>query len=83
MIGNVEDPRAWWLTYGMARSIGVNLPRAVLDGRLTRKDLAAMVGRCQRCGRSDDCTLWLAKPGAGVPEFCKIKSEIEALAPDL
>lgn len=47
MIGYVEAPKAWWLTHGMARSIGVSLPHAVLDGWLTRKDLAELVGRCQ------------------------------------
>jgi len=81
MIGYVEAPKAWWLTHGMARSIGVSLPHAVLDGWLTRKDLAELVGRCQCCAKERDCTDWLARAAVGVPGFCENKAEIEALAP--
>lgn len=81
MIGYVEAPKAWWLTHGMARVAGVSLPRAVLEGWLTRQELAQIVGRCQSCGRSAQCTEWLATPdaSASVPGFCCNKAEIEAL----
>ena len=36
MIGYPEAPKAWWLTRGMARISGVNLPRAVVEGWLQR-----------------------------------------------
>jgi hypothetical protein len=39
MIGYPEAPRAWWLTRGMARISGVNLPRAVVEGWLQRDEL--------------------------------------------
>lgn len=83
MIGIVGAPKAWWLTHGMARSIGVSLPNAVLDGWLTRKELAELVGRCQCCDKDQDCTAWLARAAVGVPDFCENKAEIEALAPGL
>lgn len=85
MIGYVDAPRAWWLTHGMARTVGVNLPRAVIEGWLTRAELAGLVGRCQTCGKAADCTSWLAVspvPQEGLPTFCCNKEEIEALTPE-
>jgi uncharacterized membrane-anchored protein len=83
MIGFVEAPRAWWLANGMARAVGVNLPRAVFDGVVKRSELAAMVGRCQSCGKSDACMGWLSKavPDPHPPAWCCIGEEIEALSP--
>lgn len=83
MIGYVEAPRAWWLTHGMARAAGVNLPGAVVEGWLTRKELARLVTRCQGCGCSALCTSWLgsARWPAALPGYCANKAEIEALAP--
>lgn len=84
MIGYVGAPRAWWLTHGMARAVGVNLPRAVIDGWLSRRELAGMVDRCQSCDRAEDCQAWLAtsvSAPAGLPAFCCNKAEIEGLAP--
>lgn len=81
MNGIVEAPRAYWLTNGMARLAGVNLPAAVVDGWLTRNELARLVGRCQCCGLTPDCTGWLATAQAApLPDFCCNKSEIEALS---
>ena len=83
MSGYVEAPRAYWLTHGMARAVGVNLAGAVIEGWLTRRDLARLVTRCQTCGRSHDCQLWLATArSAPLPEFCGNKADIEALVPD-
>jgi len=78
-----EAPRAWGLTQGMARVVGVSLPQAVAQGRMARRDLAALVGRCQSCAHSDACMLWLAQAGrvAALPGFCPNKAGIEALAP--
>lgn len=81
MIGYVEAPRAWSLTRGMARVAGVNLPDAVLEGWLTRAELACMVDRCQTCTASEACTGWLSRCARSttLPAFCRNKSEIEAL----
>ncbi|MGB8813202.1 MAG: DUF6455 family protein [Paracoccaceae bacterium] len=83
MMGYVEAPKAWGLTNGMARTLGVSLPQAVLDGWLTRAELATLVGRCQICGKSEDCTAWLASVTVAtqLPAYCPNKDEIEALAP--
>lgn len=83
MIGYVEAPQAWFLTQGMARSVGVNLPQAVVDGWLTRGELAELVDRCHRCGKATTCAGWLAHPGirGELPGYCRNKDGIEALIP--
>lgn len=81
MIGYVEAPKAWGLTRGMARVLGVNLTDAVMDGWMGRAELAALVERCQACGRDAECMDWLAhtaRAGA-LPAFCANKRALEAL----
>lgn len=75
--------RAWWLTRGMARIAGVNLPQAVIGGQLSRDQLATLVTRCELCPHSSQCELWLAHSGAEtrLPEFCPNKAAIEGLSP--
>jgi hypothetical protein len=84
MIGYPEAPRAWWLTRGMARIGGVNLPQAVVEGWLSRKELADLVLRCASCGRGESCDSWLAAPDAkaAMPGFCPNKPGIDALSPE-
>lgn len=81
MIGYPEAPKAWWLTRGMARISGVNLPRAVVEGWLQRAELEDLIARCAACGRGELCESWLGRSGTAraMPEFCPNKSEIEAL----
>jgi len=81
MIGYPEAPKAWWLTRGMARITGVNLPRAVVEGWLLRDELEDLVTRCAACSRSGDCEVWLARSGSAqsMPDFCPNKARIEAL----
>ena len=81
MIGYVEAPKAWGLTRGMARVIGINLTDAVVEGWLTRGELAELVERCQACDRAEDCTRWLASvvSAEALPGFCANKAGIEAL----
>jgi hypothetical protein len=83
MIGYVEAPLAWGLTRGMAQVLGLSLPEAVVDGWLSRSELAALVDRCQLCERSGDCTKWLARvtKASSLPDYCPNKAQIEALAP--
>ena len=84
MIGYPQAPRAWWLTRGMARIAGVNLPQAVVDGWLSRGELADIVTRCETCPFSEKCDQWLANSGreTRLPTFCPNKYAIESLAPD-
>lgn len=82
MIGFAEAPRAWWLTRGMARISGVNLSQAVVEGWLSREELAGIVARCTGCAASSGCDRWLAQSGkaTAMPEFCPNKATIEALS---
>lgn len=83
MIGYVEAPMAWGLTRGMARVLGVDLTAAVMDGWLTREELAQLVDRCQACDRSADCVGWLGQvsKAASLPPYCANKQALEALRP--
>lgn len=81
MMGYVEAPKAWGLTRGMGRAVGVNLTDAVVEGWLSRAELAVLVDRCQSCDRSAECTDWLARhvTAAALPAFCPNKAGIESL----
>ena len=81
MLGYVEAPDAWWRVNGMARNLGVSLPRAVTEGVLTRSELASVVGRCQTCGQAAACASWLeGKPkGSPIPPYCENRAELAAL----
>lgn len=83
MMGYVEAPKAWGLTRGMARVVGTNIADAVIEGWLSRAELAELVDRCQSCDRSADCTHWLAQTvhADALPVFCANKAAIEALVP--
>jgi len=86
MIGYVDAPITWSLVRGMARRAGVDVPRAVIDGWLTRADLAEIVERCATGACAKGCIDVLATSNGSVaqspPSFCAIKAELEALAPD-
>lgn len=82
MIGFGTSPQAWGLTHGMARVQGVSLPGAVIEGWLRRSEVAALLERCQACGKSVACADWLvtAKAAEALPGYCRNKTEIESLA---
>ena len=81
MIGYPDSPKAWWLTRGMARISGVNLPRAVVEGWLQRRELEDLVTRCAACTQGEICETWLVDSGSAeaMPGFCPNKAGIEAL----
>ncbi len=81
MLGYPEDPKAWWLTRGMARISGVNLPQAIVEGWLHRAELEALIARCAACGHRADCESWLAASGVAqaIPDFCPNRSAIQSL----
>lgn len=72
----------FWLTQGMARTIGVNLNDALKGGRLGRGVFAEMVAQCCHCDRTERCMPWLGRQGAGaeaIPDWCPLKSCLEPL----
>jgi tellurite resistance protein len=83
MIGYVEAQQAWCYTRGAARVVGVNLTEAVVDGWLSRGELAALVQVCRDCAAVARCTDFLAQTVAAdlLPGYCPNKVAIEALRP--
>ena len=81
MIGFPEAPKAWWLTRGMARISGVDLPKAVVEGWLPRAELESLIARCAACDHGSDCEAWLARSGGAqdMPDFCPNRPAIVAL----
>lgn len=86
MVGYVETPITWGLVRGMARRAGLDVPRAVFDGWLTRADLAKIVTQCQMADCAKGCMDVLSTPTGPAPQsppsFCAIRAELEALAPE-
>lgn len=83
MIGYPQDPRAWAYTRGMARTLGVSLPGAVMDGWLSRAELGGLVERCHSCASTSDCRDWLARTveAESLPGFCPNGPALNALKP--
>lgn len=76
--------RHFWLTRGMARTIGVNMSEALRDGKLSLAEYSHAIATCCACGQSARCIEWMSHQGAGaaaLPEFCAVKPVIEALRP--
>ncbi len=82
MIGYADAPQAWWLTQNMARVVGVDLPDAVLEGVLSRKELALMMLTCKSCGQDGKCSHFLAGTSKAnhLPDYCANGRLLEALA---
>ncbi len=83
MIGYPEAPRAWGFTRGMARTVGVSLTNAVVDGWLSRNELGNLVEACRICGATGQCTDWLARTvqAEALPTFCPNANALSALRP--
>ena len=74
--------RHFWLTQGMARTIGVNLNAALKSGRLTRDTYGETIAHCCACGRAQRCMGWMGRQSAGadrLPRFCEIAPVLEQL----
>jgi len=76
-----DSPQAWGRTRSMARSAGVDLVGAMVEGWLTRRDVDGLVGACDACGQDSNCRDWRRSPAAqpDLPGFCANKAGIEAL----
>ena len=86
MFEYTQAPITWALVRGMAQRAGFDAPRAVLDGWLSRAELGRLVDMCQKADCAKGCMDVLATPSkttAAPPQFCAIKAELEALAPDV
>lgn len=81
MIGYEDMTKAWWLTRGMARISGLNLPHAVVEGWLPRSEVRSLITRCDACQSGRHCEAWLASSARAraMPDFCPNKAAIEAL----
>ena len=72
----------YWLTQGMARTLGVNLSEEISRGRITRMDLDEMIAICAACPSTNRCLSYMAtggNRGAGPPSYCLNHKRIEAL----
>lgn len=81
MMGYVESPRAWGYARGMARTVGVSLSDAVVEGWLSRGELASIVETCGRCSHVRECTAWLSRTVSAetLPGFCPNALALTAL----
>ncbi|MBY6066823.1 hypothetical protein KUW17_08730 [Leisingera aquaemixtae] len=81
-LGNIF--RHLWLMRSVAEAAGVDLDRAVQDGRLSGLDYARMVTGCRGAGCSKSCALWLSSrrdDAPAVPEFCPSADVFKRLMP--
>ncbi|RAP41422.1 hypothetical protein BYZ73_10795 [Rhodovulum viride] len=72
----------FWLTQGMARTIGVNLNDALRSGQLGRGEYSELVAACAHCGRAEECMRWMGHQVTGadrLPEWCAVGVRLEAL----
>lgn len=76
MFDTSETPGAFWRTHRMAGAAGVDLPRAVVDGWLERRELAELLSQCSACALDSAC-----RPEPPLPALCPNRARIEALRP--
>jgi hypothetical protein len=58
----------------MAATVGVDLGRAVAEGRVTAEDLRGVVTKCTGCACPDACGRWLEEHVGGAeaaPAYCR------------
>ena len=77
------DSRAhFWLTLGMARTLGVTLTDALDSGQITRADYAETVTRCRGCDAALDCAVWMGQQtcsAESAPSYCANGPSLVAL----
>lgn len=81
MFGYTDAPQAWERVSRMAGRAGADLPRAVVDGWLTRGELAAIVECCAACTAMAECGEWLAHAPhrTEIPGFCPNRTTLASL----
>jgi hypothetical protein len=78
-----DSTRAFWITQGVGRTLGIRFGEAIQDGRFSTTRYARMVDRCARCDQHDRCLAWLGAPGPShhsAPDFCPNAAELDHLA---
>lgn len=79
--GSFRAMQHYWLTQGMARTVGVNLCAAITAGALSRGGLETLVARCEACGRQADCMAWLGRTACAEapPSYCANRQPLTEL----
>ena len=78
-----DSTRAFWITQGVGRTLGIRFGAAILDGRFSTTRFARLIDRCAGCDQSDRCLAWLGAPGPcpdAAPDFCPNAPELDHLA---
>lgn len=73
MPGLVSCDGPFWLTQGVAQTLGVNLTDAMASGVLDRRRYLEMVQRCEACACRRFCTSWMGSQdgrATAAPEYC-------------
>lgn len=74
-----NTPLAWDRTRVMARSVGVDLVGAVVDGWLTRRDLDDLVCTCDACGQDSACQALSPRSEISLSALCTNQADLESL----
>lgn len=83
ILGETAAEQNYWLTHGMAKTLGLSISREIAAGRLDRRDLAAMIVRCGSCQFQERCFRWMGEGGGpGAPAFCLNHGAFAALTAD-
>lgn len=84
-MSKLGDPSMhFWITIGMARTLGLNLSDAMLDGRLSQSTYIDLVARCSACPQAQMCMQWMGQQtslAAAPPENCPNAAALGALKP--
>lgn len=75
--------RHFWITRGVARSMGLDLGKAVDTGALSVDRYEEMVTRCANCALVENCIEWLARPqncASTPPPGCAISDSLVRLS---
>ena len=73
----------FWMTRGVARSMGLNLTESMKTGGLSAEGYEAMVNRCRCCALVEQCVQWLASQqhqASSPPPGCAISEPLLNLA---
>ncbi|WP_095588476.1 DUF6455 family protein [Actibacterium ureilyticum] len=74
--------RHFWLSRGMARTLGIRFSDVMRDGRLSTHEFTDLVNTCRGCAMSDRCVGWMARAeavGEPAPGFCEIRGILNRL----
>lgn len=76
--------RHFWLTQGMARTLGIRFSDVIAQGRLTPQGFTDLVNTCRGCPLSHRCVAWMARAEAATqpaPSYCENADALNRLRP--